>query len=190
MGELSLITDGAVGIQGDRIVLVGSTQGVIAAAGNDSRLIDASGKVVMPGFVDPHTHVVFAGDRASEFEVRLQGASYMEILAAGGGIMDTVRATREASLGEIVSQSRKRLDRMLAHGTTTVEAKTGYGLDTESELKMLEAIRLLDESHPHRLGAHLLRGSRHPRRVQRTRGRIRRPRGRGDDARAGAGRVP
>jgi imidazolonepropionase len=161
MGELGLITDGAVGIQGDRIVLVGNNQEVTAAAGSGSRLIDASGKVVMPGFVDPHTHVVFAGDRASEFEMRLRGASYMEILAAGGGIMDTVGATREASLGEIVSQSRKRLDRMLAHGTTTVEAKTGYGLDTESELKMLEAIRLLDESHsmdlvPTFLGAHAI----------------------------------
>ncbi|HUS69634.1 MAG TPA: imidazolonepropionase [Anaerolineae bacterium] len=161
MGELSLITDGAVGIQGDRIVLVGNNQEVIAAAGSGSTLIDASGKVVMPGFVDPHTHVVFAGDRASEFEMRLQGASYMEILAAGGGIMETVRATREASLGELVSQSRKRLYRMLAHGTTTVEAKTGYGLDTESELKMLEAIRLLDETHsldlvPTFLGAHAI----------------------------------
>jgi imidazolonepropionase len=148
MGDLNLITDGAVGIQDDRIVLVGNNQEVFAAAGGGSRLIDASGKVVMPGFVDPHTHVVFAGDRASEFEMRLRGASYMDIMAAGGGIMDTVRATREAGLGEIVSQSRKRLDRMLAHGTTTVEAKTGYGLDTENELKMLEAVRLLDDSHP------------------------------------------
>jgi imidazolonepropionase len=148
MGELSLITDGAVAVQGGRIVLVGHSQEVIAAAGSGSRLIDASGKVVMPGFVDPHTHVIFAGDRASEFEMRLQGASYMEIMSAGGGIMNTVRATREASLEEIVSQSRPRLDRMLSYGTTTVEAKTGYGLDTESELKMLEAIRLLDESHP------------------------------------------
>lgn len=161
MNELSIIVDGAVAISGDRIVLVGHTQEVIAAAGNGSRLIDAAGKVVMPGFVDPHTHVVFAGDRASEFEMRLQGASYMEILAAGGGIMDTVGATRKASLGEIVTQSRKRLDRMLAHGTTTVEAKTGYGLDTESELKMLEAIRLLDEGHsmdlvPTFLGAHAI----------------------------------
>jgi imidazolonepropionase len=148
MRDLDLITDGAVGIQGDRIVLVGTSQKVLAAAGTGSRLIDASGKVVMPGFVDPHTHAIFAGDRASEFEMRLQGASYVEILAAGGGIMDTVRATRQASLEEIVSQSRQRLDRMLALGTTTAEAKTGYGLDTENELKMLETIRLLDESHP------------------------------------------
>ena len=146
--RLDIIEDGAVAIQGDRIVLVGDTREVLAEAGEDANIIDASGKVVMPGFVDPHTHVVFAGDRASEFEMRLQGASYMEILAAGGGIVNTVRATRAASLDEIVGQSRQRLDRMLAHGSTTVEAKTGYGLDTENELKMLEAIRLLDEDHP------------------------------------------
>lgn len=148
MGELDIIPDGAVAIQGDRIVQVGTTREVFAEAGKAATVIDASGKVVMPGFVDPHTHVVFAGDRASEFERRLRGASYMEIMAAGGGIMNTVRATREASLDEIVRQSKERLDRMLDHGTTTVEAKTGYGLDTENELKMLEAIRSLDESHP------------------------------------------
>jgi imidazolonepropionase len=159
MQELGIIEDGAVAIQGGRIALVGGTSEVLAEAGDGARLIDASGKVVLPGFVDPHTHVVFAGDRASEFEMRLQGASYMEIMAAGGGIMNTVRATRDANLDDLVNQSRQRLDRMLAHGTTTAEAKTGYGLDTENELKMLEAIRLLDESHavdlvPTFLGAH------------------------------------
>jgi imidazolonepropionase len=148
MGELGIIPDGAVTIQGDRIVLVGTTREVLAEAGQAGTLIDASGKIVMPGLVDPHTHLVFAGDRASEFEMRLRGASYMEIMAAGGGIMNTVRATREASLDEIVRQSKERLDKMLAHGTTTAEAKTGYGLDSENELKMLEAIRSLDESHP------------------------------------------
>jgi imidazolonepropionase len=146
--QLEIIEDGAVAVQGDRIALVGRTSDVLAQAGEAARLIDASGKVVLPGFVDPHTHVVFAGDRAAEFEKRLQGTPYMEILAAGGGIMNTVRATREASLEDLVRQSRSRLDRMLAHGTTTVEAKTGYGLDTDNELKMLEAIRLLDQSHP------------------------------------------
>ena len=146
--RLDIIEDGAVAIQGDRIVLVGNTKEVLAEAGEDASIIDASGKVVMPGFVNPHTHAVFAGDRASEFEMRLQGTSYMDILAAGGGIMNTVRATRAASLDDIVAQSRQRLDSMLSHGTTTVEVKTGYGLDTENELKMLEAIRLLDEDHP------------------------------------------
>jgi imidazolonepropionase len=148
MRELGIIEHGAVAVRDGRIILVGHTESVLAEAGNAATMIDASGKVVLPGFVDPHTHVVFAGDRASEFELRLQGASYMEILAAGGGIMNTVRATRAASLEDIVVQSRERLDRMMAYGTTTAEAKTGYGLDTESELKMLEAIRLLDEAHP------------------------------------------
>ncbi len=161
MRELGIIEDGAVAVQGDRIVLVGTTEDVLAEVGGAAKTIDASGKVVLPGFVDPHTHLVFAGDRASEFELRLQGAAYMEILAAGGGIMNTVRATRAASLADIIAQSRKRLDRMLTHGTTTAEAKTGYGLDTENELKMLEAIRLLDEAHavdliPTFLGAHAI----------------------------------
>jgi imidazolonepropionase len=148
MQELEIVDDGAVAIQGDRIALVGPTETVLGEAGKDATLIDASGKVVMPGFVDPHTHLVFAGDRVEEFEMRLRGASYLEIMAAGGGIMNTVRATRAASLDEIVSQSRQRLDAMLEHGTTTVEAKTGYGLDTKTELKLLEAIRTLDRSHP------------------------------------------
>jgi imidazolonepropionase len=148
LGRLGIVEDGAVAIEGDHIALVGRTNDVLAQAGEAARLIDASGKVVLPGFVDPHTHIVFAGDRAAEFEKRLQGTPYMEILAAGGGIMNTVRATREASLEDLVRQSRARLDRMLAHGTTTVEAKTGYGLDTGNELKMLEAIQQLDQSHP------------------------------------------
>jgi imidazolonepropionase len=148
MSDLGLIEHGAVAVEGDRILFVGPSRDVLAQASKDTRLIDASGKVIMPGFVDPHTHLVFAGDRAAEFEMRLRGATYLEIMAAGGGIMNTVRTTRAASLDELVGQSGRRLDRMLAHGTTTAEAKTGYGLDTETELKMLEAIRLLDESHP------------------------------------------
>jgi imidazolonepropionase len=148
MNELGIIEDGAVAVQGDRLILMGSTEEVLAQVEGDAQCIDASGKVVMPGFVDPHTHLVFAGDRAEEFEMRLHGATYMEIMAAGGGIMNSVRATRSASLGDLVAQSRLRLDRMLAHGTTTAEAKTGYGLDAKSELKILEAIRLLDQNHP------------------------------------------
>ncbi len=146
--ELGLIEGGAVATQEDRILSVGPTREVLAHAGEETRLVDASGKAVMPGFVDPHTHLVFAGDRAAEFEMRLRGATYLEIMAAGGGIMNTVRATRAATLDDLVAQSRQRLDVMLAHGTTTAEAKTGYGLDTKNELKMLDAIRLLNESHP------------------------------------------
>ncbi len=110
--------------------------------------IDAAGKVVLPGFVDPHTHLLWAGDRAEEFELRVAGATYMQIMQAGGGIMNTVRATRAASLDELIEQTLPRLDSMLSHGTTTAEVKTGYGLSTESEIKMLDAIRLLDEEHP------------------------------------------
>jgi imidazolonepropionase len=146
-GELSIIEDGAVAVKGGLIALVGPTaevRGQVTAAEE----IDAIGKVVMPGFVDPHTHLVFAGDRADELEQRIKGATYLEIMAAGGGIMSTVRATRAASVEQLVEESRARLDRMLAHGTTAAEAKTGYGLDTENELKMLEAIRRLDAEHP------------------------------------------
>jgi imidazolonepropionase len=111
--------------------------------------------------VDPHTHVVYAGDRVNEFELRIKGATYMEIMAAGGGIANTTRATRAASLEELVAETSVRLDAMLRLGTTTVEAKTGYGLDTETELKMLRAIEALDQAHPVELvptflGAHAI----------------------------------
>lgn len=147
MEELGIIEHGAVAVKDGLIGLVGPTselRGQVTAAEE----IDAAGKVVMPGFVDPHTHLVFVSDRADEFEQRIKGATYMEIMAAGGGIMNTVRATRAASLDELVAQARERLDEMLAHGTTTAEAKTGYGLDIENELKMLEAIWILDKAHP------------------------------------------
>lgn len=130
-----------------RIVAVGPTAEV-RAAWQATVELDVSGKVVCPGFVDPHTHVVWAGERAAEFEQRVRGATYMEIMAAGGGIMSTVRATRAATLAQLVAETRPRLDRMLAHGSTTVEVKTGYGLTTASELKMLEAIAALDADHP------------------------------------------
>ena len=147
MGELGIIEDGAVAVKDGLVALVGPTsevRGQVMAAEE----VDASGKVVMPGFVDPHTHLVFAGDRAGEFEQRVKGATYLEIMAAGGGIMSTVRTTRTANVEQLVDESRARLDRMLAHGATTAEVKTGYGLDTENELKMLEAIRRLDAEHP------------------------------------------
>ena len=110
-------------------------------------MIDSDGDVICPGFVDPHTHIVFAGDRVDEFELKIKGADYLEILANGGGIISTVRQTRAASVDDLVEQSRKRLDKMLACGTTTVEIKTGYGLDTETEIKMLAVIEELDKTH-------------------------------------------
>ncbi|MBN2390552.1 MAG: imidazolonepropionase [Anaerolineae bacterium] len=147
LGELGLIEEGAVAIAEGCVVAVGPTR-ELATQFRASREIDASGKVVCPGFVDPHTHLVWMGDRAAEFEQRIAGAMYMEIMAAGGGIMSTVRATRDASVDELVAAMRPRLDRMLAHGATTVEVKTGYGLETGTELRQLEAIVALDRSHP------------------------------------------
>ncbi len=160
LGDLGLIEDGAVAILGERIVAVGSTVD-LAAHYQAARTIDATGKVVMPGFVDPHTHVVWAGDRAAEFEQRIAGATYLEIMNAGGGIMSTVRATRAASVDQLVEETQPRLDRMLAFGTTTVEVKTGYGLETAAELRLLDAIDRLDGEHsvdlvPTFLGAHAI----------------------------------
>lgn len=148
LGDVGLIVDGAVAIHAGRVADVGPTDAVRARAGHAARAIDASGRVVCPGFVDPHTHLIWMGDRAAEFEQRIAGATYMELMAAGGGIMATVRATRGASVEALVAAARPRLDRMLAHGATTVEVKTGYGLETETELRQLEAIVALDRSHP------------------------------------------
>jgi imidazolonepropionase len=150
LGDLGLMEDGALAIRDGRIVAVGASAELLAqfAGGGVSREIDARGRVVIPGFIDPHTHVVWAGDRASEFELRVAGKTYMEIMAAGGGIMSTVRATRAASLDELAAQTKPRLARMLAHGTTTAEVKTGYGLETAAEIKMLDAIRRLQAEQP------------------------------------------
>jgi len=125
----------------------------------DATVIEAAGKTVLPGFVDCHTHTVFAGARAFELDMKLRGASYRDIAEQGGGIGYTVRHTREASRRELVEQSRRRLDVMLRHGTTTAEIKSGYGLDTATELKILEVARQLGEAHavdivPTFLGAH------------------------------------
>ncbi len=147
LGDLGLIEDGALAIADGRVVAVGATADLRARI-RATRELDASGYVVCPGFVDPHTHLVWMGDRAGEFERRIAGATYLEIMAAGGGIMSTVRATRGASVAEMVAEMRPRLDRMLAHGATTVEVKTGYGLETETELRQLEAIVTLDREHP------------------------------------------
>lgn len=161
MRELGAIHDGALAIAGGQIVAVGTSAELGELAGSAAQVIDASGKAVLPGFVDAHTHVVFAGDRVDEFELRLQGATYLELMAAGGGIMSTVRATRAASEDQLVAESAARLRQMLAHGTTTAEAKSGYGLTTADELKMLRVIDTLNAAQPLELvptflGAHAL----------------------------------
>ncbi|MGQ9598276.1 MAG: imidazolonepropionase [Anaerolineae bacterium] len=147
MQDLGAIPHGAVAIHEGRVLDVGASDRLRSKL-EAAHTIDAQGGLILPGFVDPHTHLVWAGDRADEFEMRVAGASYQEIMAAGGGIMRTVRWTRAASLDELVAQAQSRLDRMLAHGTTTVEIKTGYGLSTQDELKLLEVIRRLQAGSP------------------------------------------
>lgn len=146
MLNVGIIENGAVAVLDEKIVGVG-TATEIATSFSAPKTIDAEGRVVCPGFIDPHTHIVFAGDRLNEFELKIKGAEYLDILAAGGGIISTVRSTRSASIEDLVSQGLKRLDKMLACGTTTCEIKTGYGLDTETELKMLAVIEMLDDVH-------------------------------------------
>jgi len=147
MKDLGIIKGGSVAVNEGRIVAVGKTQEVKRKF-EGRETIDASGKVVMPGFVDPHTHLVFAGSREDEFEMRIEGATYMEILETGGGILKTVRETKKASKNELIEYCKKTLDVMLEHGTTTVETKSGYGLTVEDEVKCLEVAKLLNERHP------------------------------------------
>jgi len=144
--DAGVIEDGAVAIADGVVSAVGRLDEIESQVTSAQR-IDAGGKAVTPGFVDPHTHIVYAGDRLGEFELKIKGAEYLEILAAGGGIISTVRNTRAASMDELVESGLGRLDKMLACGTTTAEIKTGYGLDPETELKMLRVIERLDLEH-------------------------------------------
>jgi len=147
LGELGIIPDGAVLVRDTLIQVTGTTADLLTRFPNEDRL-DVGGCVLMPGFVDPHTHLVWAGDRAAEFEMRLQGKSYMEIMAAGGGIQSTVNATRAAGFDDLLSQTRQHAHAVFAMGTTSTEAKSGYGLELESELKQLDVLLKLDEEGP------------------------------------------
>jgi len=158
--ELGAIADGALAIRGDTVVDVGTSQKILDLY-DAEQTIDARGHVIAPGLVDPHTHAVFAGSRHLEFGMRMAGADYLEILAAGGGIHSTVGATRSATLDSLVEQSAPRLAAALAFGVTTLEIKSGYGLDEPTEIKMLEAARELSARQPVRLvptylGAHVV----------------------------------
>ncbi|MCK5793917.1 MAG: imidazolonepropionase [Anaerolineales bacterium] len=144
LGDLGLIQDGAVLFRDGRILETGPSEELLRKYSDEEKQ-DAAGKVVMPGFVDPHTHVIWAGDRSAEFEKRLGGKTYLEILEEGGGIISTVRATRKASLKDLKDQTRDRIRNMFKYGTTTLEAKSGYGLDQETEQKMLQALLELDQ---------------------------------------------
>ncbi len=147
LADAGIIPDGAVAIDGGVIAAVGPAAALEARFTARTR-IDATGKVLCPGFVDCHTHLVFGGERVAEFERKLAGATYQELLAGGGGILSTMRATRKATLASLVEAGRRRLAAMLRLGTTTVEIKSGYGLDTASELKILAAVAELAAATP------------------------------------------
>ncbi|MGH3106069.1 MAG: imidazolonepropionase [Rubrobacteraceae bacterium] len=161
LGELQVHTPASVAIAGDRIAAIGSPNEVLRELSfrPDYETVDGHGKVALPGLIDCHAHAAFLGDRVKEFEFRTRGASYEELHAAGGGILSTVSATRAGSEEELRSAVERHLGWMLDHGTLTAEAKSGYGLDRETELKSLRAIRSADEvhpvdAHPTFLGAH------------------------------------
>jgi imidazolonepropionase len=165
MSDLKIIPDGAVVVREGIIEAVGTTQDIMSKleeTGSDLSgfdIIDAKGRAVLPGFVDSHTHFVFSGFRAEEFSWRLRGDSYMEIMNRGGGIVNTVQATRKATMEELVQSGINRLDSMLSFGVTTVEGKSGYGLDCDTEIKQLEVMAHLNKIHyveiaPTFLGAH------------------------------------
>lgn len=157
--QLAILEDGALFVRGEHIEAAGRRREIESLITNDCEVVDAEKRVVMPGFVDAHTHPVFAGIRANEFEQRASGATYREIAARGGGIRTTVRATRNASQSDLVKIGKRYADWFLRTGTTTIEAKSGYGLTLEDELKILLAIKQLNDETPLRyvptfLGAH------------------------------------
>ncbi len=149
MSEIGLIENGVIAISNDKIIYVG--QGELPKeikVDDNTSIIDGAGKTVTPGLVDPHTHLVHGGSRENELEMKLNGAKYLDILKAGGGIHSTVRATKNASFQELYSKAKNSLDTMLEFGLTTIEAKSGYGLDTETELKQLRVAKELHKNHP------------------------------------------
>jgi len=160
MRDLAIVPDGAMLIGDGRILQVGTRREIEPLIGSDDSVVDAGQRVVMPGFVDAHTHPVFAGNRAAEFEQRIEGASYAEIAAAGGGIRSTVRETRAAGEDQLLDAARRHIRWFHAGGTTTIEAKSGYGLTLEDECKLLRVIRRMAQLEdglrvvPTFLGAH------------------------------------
>jgi len=158
---LGLVEDGVIAVQDGRILYAGGEAGLPFSIDDAGEIIDCEGRWITPGLIDCHTHLVHAGDRANEFEMRLAGATYEEVARAGGGIVSSVRSLREASEDELVSQTLPRLDALMAEGVTTVEVKSGYGLDLENEAKALRAARRLGEERDVAvrttfLGAHAL----------------------------------
>ncbi|MGM0405672.1 MAG: imidazolonepropionase [Thermoplasmatota archaeon] len=160
MRDTGLVKNGALAVNEGKIIDHGSSKDILSDYQADKK-VDATGKTVIPGFVDPHTHLVFAGSREDELVMKIKGKTYMEILESGGGILSTVKSTRGASLEQLKKETRKRMDKMIKYGTTTAEAKSGYGLDKVNEIKSLKVIKYLNEKHPMDLvptylGAHSL----------------------------------
>ena len=159
MRDLAILNNGAMLIRMGRIDTVGSRAHIESLLDSNSQIIDAGGRVVTPGFVDAHTHLVFAGNRADEFELRCSGVTYQQIAQQGGGILATVRRTRAASQTELLAIAQKHASWFLRAGTTTLEAKSGYGLSVEAELKILRVVQQTQQTTPLRciptfLGAH------------------------------------
>jgi imidazolonepropionase len=151
MSELGIIKGGSLWIEDGIIQAVGSTielEQQYATRAHEADIVDASGQLVTPGLIDPHTHVAYGGSRAREFEMRLEGVPYMDIMNAGGGIHATTRMTRDSTEEELINQTTKRLDSFMQHGVTTVEGKSGYGMNLETELKQLRVMKHLQENHP------------------------------------------
>ena len=160
MKELCKIEDGAFAVRNGMITDIGKTDEILKKYGHESKeIVDAANKAVLPGFVDPHTHAVFMGSRENEFKMRLEGKSYMDILQAGGGILNSVKKVKESSVHDLANELSKRVKLFFNWGTTTFEAKSGYGLDFENEIKMLEAIKNVNKTTkaqiiPTFMGAH------------------------------------
>lgn len=147
-GKIERINDATLSIKEGRVSAINTGDDALTDVNTDDEIVDAGGGLVTPGLVDSHTHLIFAGSREDEFRRRIEGESYQSIAKGGGGILSTVRSVRESDVEELVEISKPRLDTMLAYGTTTVEVKSGYGLDTENELKMLKVAHILSEEHP------------------------------------------
>jgi imidazolonepropionase len=161
LGDLSIIADGGMLVRDGAIVATGASDEIEGRMPGDAEVVDAAGRVVLPGFVDAHTHPVFGGNRVDEFELRARGATYEEIAASGGGIRSTVRKTRGATEEELLAQAIKHAQWFLRCGTTTVEAKSGYGLSVDEEVKILRVIQRLNKESaiefvPTFLGAHAI----------------------------------
>lgn len=164
MSKLGIIEDGAILFHNGIIEAIGTTKNLTeqyATELQEAIIFNGTGKLITPGLVDPHTHIAYGGSREQEFEMRLQGKSYMEIMNAGGGIHATMRMTREATDQQLIEQTTKRLDAFLKHGVTTVESKSGYGMELETELKQLRVMQKIQQSHaidlvPTFMGAHAI----------------------------------